>query len=261
MKRHFVVALALSLGAGAACQRQAPARVAVRVAAAADLRFALNELTAAFKSAHPNVDVTVSYGSSGSFFAQLLNRAPFDVFLSADLNYPRQLADRGLILPGTEFTYGIGRVVLWTLASSPIDVTHAGMNALTDPRVRHVAIANPEHAPYGRAAESALRSAGVYERVAPKLVFGENVSQALQFVQSGSAEVGIIALSLAVSPAVENAGRFLEIPLDSYPPIEQGGAILSWASNAEAARLFRSFMLSGDARGVLRRYGFFPPGA
>ena len=253
MKRHSLVAVAVVLSLGGACRRHAAAPVTVRIAAAADLRFALAELTAAFKDTHHDIDLEVSYGSSGSFFGQLLNRAPFDLFLSADLDYPRQLAERGLILPGTEFTYGVGRIVLWTLASSPIDATRGGMNTLTDSRVRHIAIANPEHAPYGRAAVSTLRSAGVCDRAASKLVFGENVSEALQ--------VGIIAMSLALSPALENRGRFLEIPLESYPRIEQGGAIVSWTSHADAARQFRSFMMTAEARAVLKRYGFFGPGA
>src|SRR5205085_7290504 len=166
----------------------------VRIAAAADLRFALDELTVAFERAHPAVALSVSYGSSGSFFAQLLNRAPFDVFLSADVDYPRQLAARGLTLPGGEFTYAVGHIVLWTPAGAPVDVAQSGMKVLVDPRVGHIAIANPEYAPYGRAAVAAMRTDGVYERVAAKLVFGENVSQALQFVQSRAADVGVVAV-------------------------------------------------------------------
>src|SRR5207302_10205655 len=153
----------LVLAAGAACRRPATPQAVVRVAAAADLRFALDELTTGFKAAHRDVDVTISFGSSGTFFAQLANHAPFDVFLSADMKYPQQLAERGLTLPGAEFTYAVGRIVLWTCATSPIGVTHAGMSALTDRRVMHVSIANPEHAPYGRAAQAAMRSAGVYD--------------------------------------------------------------------------------------------------
>jgi molybdate transport system substrate-binding protein len=238
------------------CRRAAPA-AGLSIAAAADLRFALDELTAAFRRAHPEIAVSVSYGSSGTFFAQLVNGAPFDLFLSADVSYPRQLAARGLTIPGSEFTYAVGRIVVWVPASSPIDVARLGMRALDAPGVTHVSIANPEHAPYGRAAEAAMRSAGVYEAVRPKLVFGENVSQALQFVQSGSAEIGIVALSLAVSPAVAGSGTFWEVPLESYPRIEQGGTILRWSANPEAARLFRSLILADTGRAVLKRYGFF----
>ena len=256
-----VAALAFVWGCGrSTSQGGGSAPAVVRIAAAADLRFALDELTALFRKEHLDVAVSVSYGSSGTEYAQLLNRAPFDLFLSADVTYPRQLAERGLTLPDAEFTYAVGRIVLWVPASSVIDVARLGMRALEEPRIAHIAIANPEHAPYGRAAEAAMRSAGVYDLVKSKLVFGENVSQALQFVQSGAADIGIVALSLALSPTIANAGRVWEIPLDTYPRIEQGGTILQWASNPDAARRFRSFMLGEEGRTVLKRYGFFLPG-
>ena len=253
----MVGALANVWGCGRSTPQGGSAPPVVRIAAAADLRFALEELTALFRKEHSDVAVSVSYGSSGTEYAQLLNRAPFDLFLSADVTYPRQLADRGLALPGSEFTYAVGRIVLWVPASSVIDVARRGMRALEEPGIAHIAIANPEHAPYGRAAEAAMRSAGVYDLVKSKLVFGENVSQALQFVQSGSADIGIVALSLARSPTIANAARFWEIPLDTYPRIEQGGTILQWASNPDAARSFRTFMLGAEGRAVLKRYGFF----
>ena len=263
-KRKFVLLVAAVLALASGCGRSRPlgrsAPAVVRIAAAADLRFALEELTALFLKDHSDIALSASYGSSGTVYAQLVNRAPFDLFLSADVTYPRQLAERGLTLPGSEFTYAVGGIVLWVPASSPIDVARLGMSALKEPAIAHVAIANPEHAPYGRAAEAAMRAAGVYDLVKSKLVLGENVSQALQFVQSGSADVGIVALSLAVSPTVARAGRFWEVPLDAYPRIEQGGTILQWASNPDAARSFRSFMLGADGRAVLKRYGFFLPG-
>ena len=259
MKR--ILAVALLLAAGGACGRHPPARATLRIAAAADLRFALEELVVLFKGAHADVDVTVSYGSSGSFFAQLLNHAPFDLFLSADIGYPRQLAERGLTMPHGEFTYAVGRLVVWTPATSPLQIERDGLHALADSRATHVAIANPEHAPYGRAAEAALRTAGVYDRVAPKLVFGENVSQALQFVQSGSADAAIVALSLALAPTVRDTGRYWEIAMDSYPRMEQGGTILKWAADPDAAQRFRAWIVSDQGRGVLKRYGFFQPGA
>jgi molybdate transport system substrate-binding protein len=206
------------------------------------------------------VSTTVTYGSSGSLFAQLLNRAPFDVFLSADVGYPNELAARGLTLADGTFTYGVGRIVLWAPAGSPIDVA-TGLTAVVDPRVRHLAIANPAHAPYGRAAEAALRAAGVYDRVAAKLVLGENVAQTLQFVQSGAADLGIIARALAVSPPVRGSGQSWDIPADWYPPIAQGGAILRWAESPEAARQLRAFMLGGEARAILERYGIYSAGS
>jgi len=255
-----VVTVAVVAAATPGCSGRGDGAV-VHVAAASDLRFALADLSAAFRSAHPDVALDISYGSSGAFYAQLLNHAPYDLFLSADVEYPRQLAQRGLTVPNSEFTYAYGRLALWTRASSAVDVTTAGLNALADERIAHVAIANPEHAPYGRAAVSALRARGLYDRVAPKLVFGETVSQALQFVQSGAADAGIVALSLARSPAGERESRVAAIADDLYPRIEQGGAILGWAVRPEAARLFRAFLLGRDARVILERYGFRLPEA
>jgi len=196
------IAVTVTLGTRAGRSGAAPI---VRIAAASDLRFALDDILMALQREHPGMDVRVSYGSSGTFYGQLVNGAPFDLFMSADAEYPRQLSARGLTLAGSEFIYAVGRLVIWTPLSAVVDVTTGGMNALVDAKVAHVAIANPAHAPYGRAAEAAMRRAGVYDALAPKLVFGENVAQALQFVQSGSAQAGIVALSLAVAPGVSAA--------------------------------------------------------
>jgi molybdate transport system substrate-binding protein len=231
----------------------------VRVAAAADLNAALTEVIAKFGGSH-DVDVSVSYGSSGTFYAQILNQAPFDVFLSADVSYPNQLAARGLTLPQSEFTYAFGRIVVWTPSSSTLDVEQKGLQALTAASVAHVAIANPEHAPYGRAAVAAMQSAGVYESVRPKLVVGENVAQTLQFVQSGAADIGVVALSLALAPNLKGNGRWFEIPVSSYPALEQGGTILKAAADVDAARAFRGFLLSADGQAILKQYGFSLPG-
>jgi molybdate transport system substrate-binding protein len=202
----------------------------------------------------------VAYGSSGNFYSQLQNHAPFDMFLSADMEYPRKLAQQGLCQPGSEFAYGIGRIVVWAPADSPIEVEKLGVNALRHPSVTHIAIANPLHAPYGRAAEAALRSMGVYSSIQRKLVFGDNVAQTLQFVQSGNAEIGIVAMSLAVTPALRNLGRYWVVPLDKYPRLEQGGVILKGAKNAGAASQFKSFMTSPEGRAIFRQYGFYLPG-
>ena len=233
------------------------ARGRVRVAAAADLNVALGELIARFGASH-DVDVTVSYGSSGTFYAQLLNQAPFDLFLSADLQYPNQLVARGLTLPQTEFTYAVGRLVLWAPATSPLDIERDGFQALTA-SIAHVAIANPEHAPYGRAAVAAMQSAGVYDRLRPKLVFGENVAQAMQFAQSGAADAAVVARSLALAPKVKGAGRVFQIPPATYPRMDQGGVILRWAADPDAARALRGFVLSADGRAILERSGFSLP--
>lgn len=244
----------------AACggSRPAAGRSRVRVAAAADLNAALGELITRFAASH-RVDITASYGSSGTFFAQLMNGAPFDLFLSADIDYPRRLAERGVALKDSLFTYGVGRLVLWTPRSSHLDVQNGGLHMLAASGVARIAIANPDHAPYGRAAVAALEAEGVYDEVKPKLVYGESVSQALQFAESGSADVGIVALSLALSPNLRDGGRWAEIPASDYPPIEQGGAILTAAADVEAARAFRAFVIGSEGRAILQQYGFAMP--
>ena len=264
-KRYRAAARFLCAGlfAVAGCREAsvpAGGRGRVRVAAAADLNAALGELIARFSATHA-VDVSVSFGSSGTFYAQLLNRAPYDLFLSADVAYPRELARRGLTIADGEFVYGVGRMVLWTPVFSALDLEHAGLQALTDASVKHVAIANPEHAPYGRAAVAAMQQAGVYDRVKPKIVVGENVAQALQFVDSGAAEAGIVARSLAVAPALKEKGRWIDIPQLLYPRIEQGGTILRAAADVSSARALRAFMLSAEGRAILTHYGFLLPEA
>jgi molybdate transport system substrate-binding protein len=237
-----------------------PARAAeqgtVRVAAASDLRFTMDEIVEAFRRERPAVDVLVTYGSSGNFYAQLSNRAPFDIFFSADVDYPRRLIRQGLALADSEFLYGVGRLVVWVPRKSPIEVEKLGMQALLSPSVRRIAIANPRHAPYGRAAEAAMKSLGVFDPVKDRLVLGDSVMQTAQFVDSGGAEVGIISHSLALAPALRDKGRFWEVPIDSYPRQEQGGVILSWAKDRPAAEALRDFVLSEGSRAILRRHGF-----
>jgi molybdate transport system substrate-binding protein len=237
-----------------------PARGEVRVAAAADLKFALEDVVKAFRARRPDIDVKVTYGSSGNFFAQLSNRAPFDLYLSADVDYPRKLAQQGLADKQSEFVYAVGHLVVWVPKSSPLAVEKLGAAALRDPSVKKIAIANPRHAPYGRAAEAALKSLGVYDQVKDKLVLGDNVAQTAQFVQSGAADIGIIALSLALAPELREQGRYWEVPLDAHPRLEQGGVILSWAQDRQAAETFRGFLLGDEGKAVLKRYGFFLPG-
>jgi len=228
----------------------------LRIAAAADLRYALDDVVKGFRQQHGEVRIEPSYGSSGMFYAQLVNHAPFDLYLSADVQYPQKLSEQGLILPGSEFTYADGRIVLWTGNATGVDVERLRMDALRQPSVRHIAIANPAHAPYGRAAEAALHSLGIYDAVKDKLVMGENISQTFQMAQSGAAEVGIVALSLAIAPGVAGQGHYWDVPRDAYPRIRQGGAILKWAKNPEAAQAFRAFLLAPEGRAILKRYGF-----
>jgi molybdate transport system substrate-binding protein len=232
----------------------------LQIAAAADLSFAMEEILKEFRSIHPDILVRVSYGSSGNFFSQLSNHAPFDMFFSADTTYPRRLVEQGAAFDGAVFSYAVGRLVLWVPNTSAIDLKRLGIEVLRSERIRHIAIANPKHAPYGVAAEAYLRSEGLYDTVRPKLVYGENVAQALQFVQSGAAEIGLIACALAEAPDVKSRGQFWEVPRDKYPRMEQAGIILKWTKDPSAAAELRSFFLSGRAREILIRFGFYLPG-
>ena len=235
-----------------------PARAQeLAVAAAADLKFAMTDLAAQFET-KTGTKVNVTYGSSGNFFAQLKNGAPFEVFFSADIDYARKLEAAGFSDPGTLSRYATGRIVIWAPADSKLNVSESGWKTLLDDRVKKIAIANPEHAPYGRAAVAAMQKAGIYERVKSKLVFGENISQAAQFVQSGNAQAGILALSLAVSDALKDGKRW-DIPQDLHPPIEQAAIVLKSAKNNETARAFLDFVKSDKGRATLAKYGFTFP--
>ena len=229
----------------------------VRVAAAADLKFALDELGAQCEK-HSGKKIAAIYGSSGNFFAQIQNGAPFDLFLSADIEYPRKLEAAGLAEAGTLYEYAVGRIVIWMPSDARADLAKLGWKALLEPSVERIAIANPEHAPYGRAAVAALRTAGVYEQVRSRLVYGENITQAAQFVASGSAQAGIIALSLVVSPALRDGKRW-EIPEDMHPPIEQAAVILKSAKDKDGARALLAFLKSDTGRKILKAYGFTQP--
>ena len=254
--RNILFAIFIMFSAGL------PLRAAeVLVAAASDLGFAVKDIITDFERTTGN-KVRLSLGSSGTFEAQITNGAPFDVFLSADTAYPQELQKKGLVEPNTLFVYGVGRLVVWVPKNSPIDVEKLGIQGLLDPSVRKIAIANPQHAPYGRAALSSLQHFGVYERIKSKLVLGENISQAAQFVQSGAAQIGIIALSIALSDSMRAAGKYWQIPLDTYPHMDQAGVILKQARQAahlDAARAFTAALQSPKGRAVLERYGFSQP--
>ena len=241
-------------------QSQPPAasgRLTVRVAAAADLKFALDDVIARLAKRDPSLRVQTTYGSSGTMHAQLRQRAPYDVYLSADIEYPRDLVSRGVGSSGDLFTYATGRIVAWVPAGSTLPIERDGVRALEG--AARIALANPRHAPYGRAAEAAMRRAGIWDRVEGRLVLGENVAQAAQFVESGAADAGIIAKSLAVAPALRGKGRFWDIPEDMHPPLTQGGLILPWAASRGAAVRFRDFLLSREGRDILAAYGFGLP--
>jgi molybdate transport system substrate-binding protein len=229
------------------------------VAAASDLRFALEAIIAEFQKAHPDVRVKASYGSSGNLYAQISQRAPYDLFLSADITYPERLIAAGHAIAQSKFTYAVGHLVVWTLTNSPVNVEKLGIESLRHPSVRKIAIANPEHAPYGKAAVAALRKLQTYDAIKERLVYGENIAQTAQFVDSGAADIGIIALSLAVAPAMKEKGRYWEVPLEAYPRLDQGGVVLAQAKDRTSADTFRSFILAKEGKAVLRRYGFFMP--
>lgn len=235
----------------------APARE-IRVAAASDLQFALNDLAAEFEERTGN-KVIPTYGSSGNFFSQIQNGAPFDLFFSADMDYARKLEASGHAEPATLAIYAIGRIVVWVPANSPVDMAERGWDALLDPAVQKISIANPQHAPYGRAAVAALKSAGIFEKVQNKLVYGENISQAAQFVESGSAQAGILALSLARSPVLRGKGKSWLVPMGAHPPIEQAAIVLQSSRNKPAARMFLEFVKGQAGRAVLAKYGFTLP--
>lgn len=229
----------------------------IRIAAAADLRFAMEEIIGQFRKSHPNDSIDVTYGSSGKFHAQIQNGAPFDLFFSADIALPRQLLQAGLG-SGEVKPYAIGRIVVWRPGKDSPAPTLAG---LAGPGIRRVAIANPRHAPYGMRAVEALKAAGVWAAVENKLIFGENIAQTAQFVQTGNADAGIIALSLAITPEYAGKGQYVPIPSELHQPLEQGYLLLKRAENKPAARSLSEFMGSAAARDILVRYGFQLPGS
>jgi molybdate transport system substrate-binding protein len=227
------------------------------VAAASDLQAVFPTLADRFERETGHA-VRATFGSSGNFFAQIQNGAPFDLFFSADIEYPKQLETVRQAEPGTLREYARGQLVLWTRKSTGIDI-RAGLVVVNDSRVKHIAIANPEHAPYGRAAVAALQHEKLYDGVRAKFVLGENISQAAQFAQSGNAEIGILALSLALAPALGNSGAYVMVPPSFYPPIEQAAVVLSASHNKDLARQFLSFVERPDIARILEAAGFAPP--
>jgi len=225
------------------------------IAAAADLKFALDEIVVLFKHAHPVAQIETIYGSSGNFSTQIRQGAPYDIYFSADIAYPRALKAEGFGSSEVQ-AYGIGRIVLWSPSRDAGKMTLAD---LTDPSIRKIAIANPRHAPYGKRAEEALKAAGVWEKVEHKLVYGENIAQTAQYVQSGNAQVGIIALSLALSPELVRQGGYALIPDKLHQPLEQGFIITRRAADNSLAREFARFMASKETRVIMTRYGFALP--
>ena len=228
------------------------------VAAAADLSFALTEIAERF-AAETGKQVKLGFGSSGNFARQIEQGAPFQLFLSADEAYVVRLKDRGLT-EGDGTLYAIGRIVIFAPAGSPVRVDAKLEDvgaALADGRLKRLAIANPDHAPYGRAAREALQKAGIWEQAAPRLVLGENASQAAQFAASGSAEAGIIPYSLALAPAFSKRGAYALLPAETHQPLRQRMVLTRGAG--ETAKAFYRYVQSPPARTILERYGFVLP--
>ena len=227
----------------------------VTIAAAADLKFAMEDIVVAFKKSNPGEEVVVTYGSSGNFTAQIQQGAPYDIFFSADIGFAREIFTKGLA--ASEVTrYAIGRIVLWSASQ---DATKLTLESLADSKIARIAIANPKHAPYGKCAEEALRASGLWDKIEPKLVYGDNIAQTAQFVQTGNAQVGIIALSLAISPGLANMGGYWLVPEKLHAPLEQGFVITKRAASNGLAKKFADYMGSEPTRAVMMKYGFVLP--
>jgi len=253
---RFILVLVLSLlpatGANIAIAED------LTIAAASDLNFAFREIAAEYEHTTGN-GVRLVFGSSGNFYAQIQNGAPFDLYFSADIGYPKKLIDEGLAVPNSLYQYATGQIVLWVPKESSLDITK-GMDTLLDPAIKKIAIANPKHAPYGRAAVSAMEHYKIYERVKDKFVLGENISQTAQFAQSGAADIGIIALSLALAPTMQPLGSYWLIPQDAHPSIDQGVAIIKASKNQDGGRKFLELLQAPAAKAIMKRYGFVLPG-
>jgi len=258
MKLFCVVLAATLLVISSAAGAQEKTSREIVVAAAADLSTALQEISDSYEH-KTGVKVKLSFGASGALTQQIRNGAPFDVFFSADMDYPQQLVAAGEADGATLYQYAVGKLVLWVPADSPLDLEHKGMDALLDPSVKKIAIANPQHAPYGRAAVAALRHFGLYDRISDRLVLGENVSQAAQFAESGNAQAGFVALAHAVAPAMKGKGKYWEVPVESYPALAQGVVVVSHSQHKKEAVEFVEFIKTKEAADVLQKYGFTVP--
>lgn len=257
----LVVSVALLMGCSGGEQSQAGKdKVKLTVAAAADLRFAFEDVIAALNKRHPELEVKATYGSSGNFHAQISNGAPFDLYLSADTAYVESLQANGHVLKDSLFAYARGRIVLWAKQDSRLDVKGLGMNALKDASVKKLAIANPAHAPYGRAAREALQHAGLWEQYEPKLVLGENASQTATYTYQGVVDAGIVPLVLAEAKPMKGGGSYWLVPADMHKPLDQAGGIVAGSKQPREAKLLADFILSKEGQAILQSYGFEPPG-
>jgi molybdate transport system substrate-binding protein len=244
----WLAILLVSGSAGSLCAQDGK----VLIAAASDLKFALDSVVAAYQSGKEATKISVVYGSSGKLYEQIVSGAPFDLYFSADMDYATRLSQRKM--GGVPVVYGYGRLVLW---STRMDPRQKKLQMLRLPSIRKIAIANPLHAPYGKRAEEVLRNNGLYEEVRKKLVYGENISQAAQFVTSGAADAGIIALSLATSPTMKKQnGTYYLIPEEDHRPLEQGYIVLKRSDGRSAVAEFEAFLRTDATKAILKYFGF-----
>jgi len=263
MARQIVVRLGAPLSIilaalfSIACRQSGPgagqSATEITVSAAADLTPAFEEMGKLFER-ETGVKVRFNFGSTGQLAQQIEQGAPVDLFAAANAQFIDELEQKNLILPDTKALYAQGRITIWTRADSPLRLERVEDLARAD--VRKVAIANPEHAPYGIAAREALQSAGVWQAVQPKLVFGENVMQTLQYAETGNVDAAIVALSISVG----SAGRWSLVPQESYKPLNQALAVIKSSRHEAEARRFATFINSPSGRAVMRKYGFVLPG-
>jgi molybdate transport system substrate-binding protein len=250
--KKFILALGFSL-LFIFSQKSQAEKIPLRIAAAADLKFAMEEVVKAYASTHADQEVTPVYGASGNFTTQIQQGAPFDIFLSADTGFPEVLTKNGKV-DGSSFAYSVGHIVFWVPNESKLDLSK-GPSLLLAKEVKKVAIANPLHAPYGRAAEEALTKLGLYEKIKTKIVMGENIAQTAQFIEAKAADIGIIAVSLALSPTLKKEGRYIEIDPSLYSKIIQSGVLIKSSSHLKEAKEFRDFILSDKGQKILHEFG------
>jgi len=260
MKKWTIIAIIIfttSLAYYINRQPQTQPPLTLTIAAASDLKYAMDDIVADFKKQHPEIKIEVIMGSSGKFYHQIQNGAPFDIYFSADIAYPQKLQQQQLTASKV-WAYAIGRIVLW---STTRDASQISLPELTNETITKIAIANPQHAPYGKRAQEALEYAGIWNKLTDKLVFGENIAQTANFAYSGAADMGIIALSLALSPNLQKQikGDYYLIPDNFHQPLKQGYVILKPAANNPAAITFSKYVRSDAARQVFIKYGFVLP--
>jgi molybdate transport system substrate-binding protein len=259
MKRFVAVLLGLSLLTSIHLIAQ-NSTSELTIAAAVDMSSALKDIGDAYERS-TGVHLRLSFGASGALTQQIENGAPFDIFFSADMGYPQQLVKDNQADGASLYEYAVGKLVLWVPADSPLDVEHKGIQVLLDPSVKKISIANPQHAPYGRAAVEALKHASLYDRLSDRFVLGENISQAAQFVESGNTQAGFVALAHAAAPSMQGKGKYWIVPTDYYAPLAQGMVILSHSSHKKEAEQFVEYFKTKPVADTLQKYGFTLPPA